>query len=169
MENWRIAMMFAIRLSLSAGILWTIYRFLGVIPFLLGVPIAGALLAKPIIEAGGSWLNWARNQPLEQWQGNYYAFANAQIRFFEVDNELWVVASDLLRVINEKPTPILGTTFSLNEYAPIPSTKLYGFSPAGAEKILGKSRHVEAGKMRLWLQREVYKTHKKKRDLLMGM
>jgi hypothetical protein len=62
----------------------------------------------------------------------------------------------------------LGTTFSQNEYALIHLTKYYGFSPAGAEEILGKSSHAEAGKKGLLLQLEVYKTHKKKRDKSMG-
>jgi hypothetical protein len=60
MEHSRIAAMFAIRLCLSAGILWAIYRFLGVIPFLLGVPISAVLLAKPILNARGSWFSWVR-------------------------------------------------------------------------------------------------------------
>ena len=99
MEAWRIALLFAIRLALSAAILWLIFRYMGMIPFILAVPIAGVLLAKPIIEAGGSWIGWAKSQPFVEWQGNYYEFAGTQIRMLEVGKELWVVDADLLRVL----------------------------------------------------------------------
>ncbi|MEO8384974.1 MAG: hypothetical protein ABI583_07025, partial [Betaproteobacteria bacterium] len=75
MENWRIALMFVTRLALSAAILWAVFHYLGMIPFMLAIPIAGVLLSKPIIEAGGAWLHWAKRQPYAEWHGNYYEFA----------------------------------------------------------------------------------------------
>ena len=165
MEAWRIVLMFAIRLALSAAILWTVYRYMGMYPFILAIPIAGVLLAKPIIEAGGTWFHWAKQQPYAEWHGNYYEFAGTQIRVFEVGRELWVVDADLLRVIGEKPTLMLESLFDVDDYDAIAGGRYHGFSPAGAEKVLKKSVHFEARRMLMWLQREVYKQHARKQEL----
>jgi hypothetical protein len=57
MEAWRVVLLFTVRLTIAAAILWLVFRYMGMIPFLLAIPIAGVLLAKPIIEAGGAWFN----------------------------------------------------------------------------------------------------------------
>ena len=165
MEAWRLALMFAVRLTLSMAILWVIYRQLGLIVSVLAIPIAGVLMAKPIIEAAGSWFHWAKRQPYAKWHGNYYEFAGTQIRLMEVGRELWVVDSDLLRVIGEKPTLMLESLYDVHDYDVIPDTQFHGFSPAGAEKVLMKSSHFESRRMLLWLQREVYKPHRRKREM----
>ena len=165
MEAKSIFILFAIRLGLSTAILWVVFRYLGIIPFVLAIPVAGVLLAKPLIEAGGSFFQWARKQPYAEWNGNYYEFAGTQIRVLEVGPTLWVVDADLLRVIGEKPTLMLESLFEASDYQAIEGTKYHGFSPAGAEKVLKKSAHFEAGRMLMWLQREVYKQHARKRDL----
>ena len=164
METWRIALMFITRLALSAAILWAVFRYMGMIPFVLAVPIAGVLLSKPIIEAGGAWFNWAKRQPYAEWQGNYYEFAGTQIRIVEVGRELWVVDADLLRVIGEKPSLMLESLYDIHDYDTIGETQYRGFSPAGAEKVLRKSEHVESKRMLMWLQREVYKQHARKQE-----
>jgi hypothetical protein len=166
MDAKHISLMFIARLALSAAILWLVYRYVGMIPFILAIPIACALLAKPILEAASSWFGWARKQPYEEWQGRYYEFANTQIRMFEVNNELWAQDSDLLRVIGEKPTLMLGSLYAA-DYAPIPGTRFHGFSPtpAGTEKVLKASSHHEAARMLMWLQREVYKVHHPRREM----
>ena len=165
MEAWRIALMFVVRLALSIAILWAIYRQLGWIVSVLSIPIAGVLMAKPIVEAGGTWIQWAKQQPYAKWHGNYYEFAGTQIRMMEVGRELWVVDTDLLRVIGEKPTLMLESLYDAHEYDVIPDTKFQGFSPEGAEKVLMKSTHFESKRMLLWLQREVYKAHRRKREM----
>ena len=165
MEVKRIVLLLTIRLALSAAILWAVFRYIGLIPFVLAIPIAGILLAKPIIEAGEGYFKWAKRQPYAEWQGNYYEFAGTQIRLFEVRRELWAVDTDLLRVIGEKPTLMLTSLYGTTDYNVITDTKYHGFSPAGAEKVLNKSTHFEAKRMLLWLQREVYKQHARKQDL----
>ena len=157
--------MFITRLALSAAILWAVFRYVGTIPFLLAIPIAGVLLSKPIIEAGGAWIHWAKRQPYAEWQGNYYEFAGSQIRFIEVGRELWVVDADLLRVIGEKPSLMFESLYDNHDYDEIGGTKYRGFSPAGAAKVLSKSEHFESKRMLLWLQREVYKHHARKLEL----
>ena len=123
------------------------------------------MLAKPVMAWAGEIGTFFSRQPLHKWQGIYYQFANVQIRMMEVGRELWVVDSDLLRVIDEKPTLMLESLYDAHEYDVIPDSKFHGFSPEGAEKVLLKSTHFEARRMLLWLQREVYKPHRRKREL----
>jgi hypothetical protein len=165
METKRIALLFAIRIALSAALLWTVLHYLGTIPAILAIPIAGVLLAKPILEVAESYIGWARKQPYAKWHGNYYEFAGTQIRLIEVGRELWVVDADILRVIGEKPSLMLENRFSADEYASIAEGNYHGFSPAGTEKVLTESHHLEAKRMLMWLQREVYKPHRRKQEL----
>ncbi|MEO8386525.1 MAG: hypothetical protein ABI583_14845, partial [Betaproteobacteria bacterium] len=108
---------------------------------------------------------WAKRQPYAEWHGNYYEFAGTQIRIIEVSRELWVVDTDLLRVIGEKPSVLLESLYDVHDYDTIDETRYRGFSPSGAEKILSKSKHFESKRMLMWLQREVYKQHAKKQAL----
>ena len=165
MDMWYIVLLLAVRLTLSVAILWAVYRFMGMIPLVLAIPIAGVLLAKPILEAGGTWIHWAKRQPFAEWQGNYHEFAGTQIRIFEMRRELWVVDADLLRVIGEKPSVMLESLYDIQDYDAIAETRFRGFSRAGVEKILRKSDHYESKRMLLWLVREVYKPHARKQDL----
>lgn len=165
MEAWRIVLLFTVRLTIAAAILWAVYRYMGMIPFILAIPISGVLLAKPILEAGGTWIHWAKRQPYAEWQGNYYEFAGTHIRIFEMGRELWVVDADLLRVIGEKPTLMLESLYDVHDYDVINDTRFRGFSPAGVEKVLGKSTHVESKRMLMWFQREVYKQHARKQEM----
>ena len=123
------------------------------------------MLSKPIMGWAEEIGTFFIRQPLSKWQGIYYEFAGTQIRFSEVGRELWAVDADLLRVIGEKPTLMLGSLYDVHDYDAIPDTKFHGFSPAGAEKVLRKSDHIESKRMLLWLQREVYKQHARKQDL----
>lgn len=168
MDAKQIALSFLVRLALSLLVLWAVYRYIGLITMVIATPIAGALLAKPLLEAGGSWFQWARKQPYAEWQGKYYGFAGTQIRMFEVGDALWISDADLLRVLGEKPTLMLGSLYGPQDYAEIPGANIHGFSPEGAAKLLTASRHPESGRMLLWLQREVYKPHRRKLDLAAG-
>jgi hypothetical protein len=168
MDTKQIAISFAIRLGLAAAVLWAVYHYIGLITMVIATPIAGVLLAKPILNAGGNWFHWARKQPYAEWNGRYYEFAGTQIRVFEIGQELWVADADLLRVIGEKPTLMLGSIYGSQEYRPTPESGLHAFSPAGALKVLSASSHYESKRMMLWLQREVYKPHQRKLDIAAG-
>jgi hypothetical protein len=126
------------------------------------------MLSKPIMGIAAELGIFVARQPLKQFQGSYYNFAGVQIRCIEVGKELWVVDRDLLAVIGEKPTLMLESLYNVHEYDEIPDTEFSGFSPEGAEKVLKASTHTDAGRMWLWLQREVYKPHAKKLELLHG-
>ena len=159
-----------IRFGLSAFLIWLPFWKFGVNPtgagyaLLVAAPCA-FMVAKPLVAWSGEIFTFFSRQPLTKWQGIYYQFANIQIRMMEVGRELWVVDEDLLRVIGEKPSLMLESLYDSLEYDLIPDTRFHGFSPQGAEKVLRKSDHYEASRMLMWLQREVYKPHRRKQEL----
>ncbi len=126
------------------------------------------LLGKPIVGWLGELLTFFNRQPLAAYQGQYYQFEGIQIRIHIVDKAMWVVAVDVLKVLGEKPTLMLESQYDAMEYDTIPGTRLHGFSEAGVEKFLLASTHSEAQKMLLWLQREVFKPHRRKLELAAG-
>ncbi len=165
METWRLVLFFLFRLALSAGILWLVHWKIGMVSTILAIPAAGVLMAKPIILAGENWLEWAKRQPFEKWNGNYYEFAGVHIRIYPVGKKLWFVDADVLKVLGEKPTLMLESTYDPHEYGQIEEAGMHGFSEEGMEKLLQASRHHEAQRMLLWVRREVVKQHRRKLEL----
>jgi hypothetical protein len=76
-------MMILIRVAICAAVTYAASRF-SAAAAVVTVALWGALMAKPIIELGANWFNWARREPYEKWQGNYYEYANVQIRIIEL-------------------------------------------------------------------------------------
>ena len=125
----------------------------------------GVLFAKPIMDFFIWYYQTASQAPIKKYNGNYYEFANTQIRIFVVANKLWCVDKDVLKVIGEKPNVMLELLFTATEYDRITDTKFNGFSEAGLAKLLQKSTHFEALRMLHWFQREVQKQHYRKLEV----
>lgn len=121
--------------------------------------------AGPIMQLSVWYYETASQQPLKKYQGNYYEFANAQIRVFVVRNKLWCVDVDVLKVIGEKPNVMLESLYTATEYDLITGTKFNGFSEEGVEKLLNKSTHYEALRMLHWFVRDVKKPHYRKLEV----
>ena len=153
------------RIALCILISYIGYKVMGGIGILLTVPAWGVMSAKPIM----SFLSWCytttSQMPIKPYNGNYYEYAQRQIRIFIVDNKLWCVDVDVLKVIDEKPSVMLESLFSATEYDKIPGTKFNGFSETGVEKVLAKSKHIDALGMLHWFRRDVKKLHYRKLEL----
>ena len=177
----RIIWLWLWRLAFAALIIGQIYRFRGtkhMAWFVLLIPIVGFLLVAPIMHALSAWYNWQRRQPYAKWQGNYYEFANIQIRIFEVGNDesnehgeigsgtLWFCADDVLKVLGRQVTSQLKGLYTNTEYRELTNEKLFAFSEAGIKKILLSSTHHESKRMMLWIEREVIKAHRRRQELV---
>ena len=73
--------------------------------------------------------------------------------------------ASILKVLGQKPNLMVESTFDVHEYDIIEGTRLHGFSEEGVEKLLRASDHFEAGRMLIWVQREVVKQHRRKLEL----
>lgn len=122
----------------------------------------GVLFAKPIMDFFIWYYQTASQAPIKKYNGNYYEFANTQIRVFVVAKKLWCVDKDVLKVIGQKPNVMLESLYTATEYDQISGTTLNGFSEDGIEKLLSKSTHFEALRMLHWFQREVKMPHYRK-------
>lgn len=165
MEFSQIALMFAWRIVVCAVASWLVYRFVGGPPAVITVALWGIMLAKPTIELVAAWFNWARREPYAKWQGQYYEFANVQIRILARDDGLWFCAADVLQVLGEKPAVNLNTIYDGNDYRHFAEEGFAAFSERVVALVLQQSRHPEAARMWLWLQREVIKQHYRKREI----
>jgi hypothetical protein len=168
MENQQIFVMILIRVAICAAVTYAASR-INAAAAVVTVALWGALMAKPIVELGANWFNWARRQPYEKWQGNYYEYANVQIRIFEHGSgstqRLWFVASDVLKVLGERPTRKLALIYNNDEYRVLPDENLPAFSEEGVKKCLTVSRHPQSVAMLLWIEREVIKPHRRKLEI----
>ncbi len=168
MENHKILLMIIVRAAICALVSFIASKF-GPIFGMMSVVLWGVMMAKPIVELGANWFNWARREPYKKWQGNYYEFANVQIRIFERDGathqKLWFAVADILKVLGEKPSKKLELVYGPAEYRVFAEENLAAFSEEGVKKCLTASRHPQAIAMRLWIEREVIKPHRKKLDI----
>ncbi len=165
------------RLAVAALIISGFFRFRGtdtMALFMLAVPAIGVLAAGPIMIVVSAWLHWQRGQPHQKWQGNYYEFANIQIRVLEIPNDLpdetgqliptklWFVDKDVLKVLGRKPTLQLKAMFKTTDYRDFSDENVWAFSEVGVKKILMISTHPESKKMMLWIERELIKVHRRR-------
>jgi hypothetical protein len=170
MSLGRLLWMWAWRLAIAALIMWQLKRFQGtnaMIVFVLMIPVIGVLMASPILESLASWFNWARKQPYEKWQGNYYEFANIQIRIIEDGGGLWFCDADVFQVLGISPAMAASriSLFQAHERRYFSQHKLHAFSEDGVKRLLAKSQHRESRPMLLWIEREVLKPHRRKIEL----
>ncbi|GGC76875.1 hypothetical protein [Undibacterium terreum] len=97
---------------------------------------------------------------LNKWQGRYYAYLGVQMRFFLVDDVVWLAAEDAMRIIlpkvGERELFLLG-----DDYAVIPGHKIKGFSEAAVMRLMElrtQHRRADAGmiKFKSWLESSAY-------------
>lgn len=177
MEAHKILIMLLLRIILCAAISWAVYRWTSPIFAVLTIAAWGKLLAKPIIEAGATYFHWQKRQPYARWQGNYYEFANIQIRVIEVPDlsqttsvrssasTLWFCDKDVLKVVGKEPTSLLRALYSNADYRELPDENLAAFSESGVKKYLMTSTHHESKRMMMWIEREVIRPHRKRHEM----
>ena len=146
-----------LRVAVGIAVTGTAYYYAGQLIFIvLVIPAWGLLLAKPILEFFPSTYGWFKWLVWRKWQGRYYAFYGRQIRIIMDGRTPWLVDKDVLAVIGEKPNKHLMRRFDATEYHSIPGTRMRGFSEKGALRLVESSRHTDARKFKLWMEREVF-------------
>ena len=177
MENHRIFILLVLRVIICVAISWAAIRSGSAFIMASSIVVWGVLLAKPIIEFGFNYFHWQKKQPYAKWQGNYYEFANIQIRVIEVPDlsqtasarssasALWFCDTDVLKVVGKKPTSLLRALYSNAEYRELPNENLNAFSESGVKKYLMTSTHHESKRMMMWIEREVIRPHRKRHEM----
>lgn len=115
----------------------------------------GILFAPFVIALIPTIWYWARHSVLNQWQGKYYSFESHHIRFYVVDDIIWLPLKDLRMLIvpafGERELRLLA-----EECAPIPGHRQIGVTEAGLLRLLAtRTEHRRADaqmvRFKLWL------------------
>ena len=135
-----------------------------VVVLVISLPVLAWLLSRLVVHGTFAGHSWMRRKRYEEWQGKYYEFATIQLRAIELDDgNLVFVESDLLQVI-EQPGSTTVKLFGPAERRVLADSGQAVLTQAGCERLLTKCPHAEAKKLLLFLQRECFKPHAKKRD-----
>jgi len=110
----------------------------------------------------------AENKALQEWTGNYYQWSNQQIRIIEKEGNVWVMDEDLLNAAGLKLDKNLRRKLQISYggYALIPGTQQHGFTETAVLEFLSgkQARDPEIIKLKLWFEREVFFTLRRKRE-----
>jgi len=154
----------SIRIAIGIAFTWFAYRQTGAIGLIFSAPVWGLLLARPLFEVLA-----AANQRIKEtaWSEpgiERHAFASHPLRGMHVGGCPWVVDVDLLSVLGDQPSEQSRRRADPARYAQLPDNGLWGYSEGGATALLAASRHPDAHKLRLYLERQVFFPARKKRE-----
>lgn len=142
---------FIFKLALCSGITvlsWKIASAFdsryGAIGLVVASVVWGITFARYLVELIPTIKYWAERSVLLRWQGRFYTFDNRQIRFYIVDETIWIPVNDLRHVmqpaLNERELRLLG-----DAYGKIPEHQESGVSEAGLLRLLAsRTEHRRA-------------------------
>jgi hypothetical protein len=154
---------FAVRAAIASLLTWFLYEGSGAIGLVLAATAWGVLMAKPIVELVSMLVSEAKRSAWGEWDGDVVAFENYRLRVQSVAGFPWIVDEDLLAVLGQTASDTTRRRANPANCAQLPETKLWGYSETGALKCLYASRHPDAHKLRLLLERQVFLPARKKR------
>lgn len=169
LPNW---VLFLWRLALAAllvtAVAWIGWKFSGrtglLIGFLLATPLAAALIARYVVELMHEGFSWLWHQPMQEWQGSFYAFDDVQVRIYEHEDQLWFAVADVLTAIDQRR--LTGSFLATHSSAllRVPGTRVTALALPGLEALLGPSRDPKAGRLLQWARREVVAPWERKQE-----
>ena len=155
---------FLLKLTLCFGLTflaWKVARFFdprfGPLGLLAVSVVWGLTFARYVIEAFSSIKYWARHSVAMRWGGKFYMFEERQIRFYMVDDLIWIPLRDLQALMepafNERELHLLG-----DAYGQIPDHTEQGLTEEGLLRLLlSRTEHRRASskmiRFRNWLQK----------------
>jgi hypothetical protein len=134
-----------------------------VIGLVVSLPLLGWFVSRIVVRGGFEGISWLKRRTFAPWQGRYYAYANIHLRAEEHDGSLVFIESDLLKVIEQRESTTV-KLFGPAERLVLEESGETALTQAGCERLLLKCPHPEAKKLLLFLQRECFKPHAKRRE-----
>jgi hypothetical protein len=146
----------------SAAMTWAGWKLGGrewaLVAGVFSTPLIGVAIARPLVEVIHEGLGWLSDQPLREWQGNYYYFGSVQVRVFEEAGSLWFAAKDVIHA-----TGIQANAETILDGRELEGGKLRCLSMTEVEALLTSHGGHEASRFVLWAQREVIAPWERKR------
>jgi len=152
------------RTAIGVGITWLAYDIAGPTGLIYAALVWALLLPKMILDWLPALPRSARAAAVASREGDTYTFETHELRVLSIGGYPWVIDTDLLAVLGEEPTETSRRRYDAAHGAQIPSMKLWAYSEAGAIKLLSSSRHPDAHKLRLFLERQVFLPARKRRE-----
>jgi hypothetical protein len=154
----------AIRFAIGSLGTWLLLRSSGLIGLVFAAPLWGLLLTKPIVEIAPLLVAGAKRSAWSEGDVDAMTFETHRLRIRLVAGYPWILDEDLLGALGEKPSETLRRRADPAHHAQLPDSKLWGYSEAGAAKYLSSSRHPDANKLKLLLERQVFFPARRKRE-----
>jgi hypothetical protein len=123
-------------------------------------PLMAWLCAPMLLDMASGLIGLSKRSAYGALQGKYYSFDERRIRFFVVNETIWVAESDLVRIlvpaVTERERRQLG-----QEYGVVPGKRFRGFTEDGIKRLLTTrlgDRHATRQILRLnqWLQSDAF-------------
>ena len=140
------------------------WKGLGVVGFLLTLPVLAWFASRAIVHGSGGAVGWINRQATSEWEGYYHAFNDIQIRVYEDDGRLWFVAKDVLKALEMKDVADSFLARFPDNARLLEHEKLTVLDSDGLEKLLGNRQEHEAIRFLLWMRRDVVMPWKKKKE-----
>ena len=132
----------------------------GLIVLIGGVPLLARLFAPIVLKFFSRLVRHARHSAHAKWQGKYYNYDGHQLRFFLVDDTVWLAEEDIAGILSpattERERRLLG-----EHYGKVPGQKFQGFTEVGMGRLLGSRTNTrratrEMIRFKAWLDSETY-------------
>jgi len=158
---WRRLFFFVVSVAICYG-MYRQYESImpghGAIGLLLGTGLLGWTGSKLLLEVFPAIREAAHRSVLEPWQGSYFTFNERQLRFFLVDDTIWIAEDDVIAVLEPAPDD-RENRFLGAEYARIPGQAIDGYTETGLMRLLHtRTSHRRAThdmiRFKWWLENE---------------
>jgi hypothetical protein len=127
------------------------------VAFVFSTPLIGVAIARPLVEFIHDGFGWLSRQPLDAWNGRYYAFNNVHVRVLEDGGRLWFCARDVVAACE-----VSAAADALPGLRRI--GRLQCMSVEGIESLHAVHGGPELGRFVLWCRREVLAPWERKRS-----
>ena len=174
MDEWPNWATFLARLAFGLALCWLLFAFgkwfggqmlTGVLFGLFALPMIALLIRRPLIMMMDEGLSWMWHQPMQKFQGSYFAFDNVQVRIYEgVDGGLWLVAKDVLKAVGMKGVPDSFLAAYPDGTKVLAGTLLTAMDPASVHHLLDKRNDPQSIRFLQWMEREVIKPWERKQE-----
>ena len=154
----------AIRVAIGAAFTWFAYDTADAYGLVFSAPVWGLLLARPLFELGETLTQSIKQSAWEETGIERHSFGGDPVRVTHIDGFVWIVDTDLLAILGEKPSEQSRRRAHPARYARLPGNRLWGYSEDAVLSLLASSRHRDAHKLRLYLERQVFLPARRKRE-----
>jgi len=126
--------------------------------FLFTSPLWAQNFTKYLIEIIPAIRRHAHRSAHESWNGRYYAYEGNHIRFYLVDDIIWIAAADIKHLLLPAPDS-KELRLLAGDHAIIPGQKIHGYTQTGLLRLLALRTNKrlalpEMIKFRRWVEYE---------------